>query len=80
VTNANENTDINNFIDKLRWHLPMKYALAMSLDMYQRKLYVGVYRENYSGKKKGIKKNWCVALQKVFYWQNKFVGKSITKI
>ena len=29
----------------------MEYALAMSLDMYQRKLYVGVYRETYSGKK-----------------------------
>lgn len=79
MTNANENTDINNFIDKLRWHLPMKYALAMSLDMYQRKLYVGVYRENYNGKKRN-EKNWYVTLQKVFYWQNKFVGKSITKI
>jgi hypothetical protein len=61
VTNANENenTDINNFIDKLRWHLPMKYALAMSLDMYQHKLYVGVYWENYSGKKRNEKKLMC---------------------
>jgi hypothetical protein len=36
----------------------MEYALAMSLDMYQRKLYVGVYRETYSGKK-NIKKMMC---------------------
>jgi hypothetical protein len=35
----------------------MEYALAMSLDMYQRKLYVGVYRETYNGKK--IKKMMC---------------------
>jgi hypothetical protein len=48
LSKINRNTDENNTIGKIPWHLPTKYSLAISINIHWRKFFFGDYRGNYS--------------------------------
>ena len=59
LSNTNINTNRNNIISKLQWHLLIEYYLAISLGIHRWKIFVGDYRVNYKWKWKNEEKIMC---------------------